>query len=264
MSTGSQRRRRSSSVAKATPTLNLHENQSSKNQPGASSGLPANGFAQPLPTIPGTPSYMSLSRSPSPRRGGGWATPGLTTPYDSINGRASPRQGYGESHFSPEASGSNVTWASAKARSEEVNGYPSFSTQNNGFFSRHARQLSRRLPSFHLGGRKDYGEKEKLGRGRWPSTSGSKIAPYIGRTIWRMRLRIMLMFAFVMAFVLFYVTRKSYRGRVIPITTDNDDSGASNISKIGGAGGRKQVRINSSSKPGRRGDGVEGATGMGH
>ena len=263
LSTGSQRRRRSSSAVKVNPTLNLHDPQSSKNLPGASSGLPANGFAQPLPTIPGTPSYMSLSRSPSPRRGGGWATPGLTTPYDSINGRASPRQGYAESYFSSGAMGSNVTWASAKARSEEVNGYPSFSTQNNGFFSRHARQLSRRLPSFNLGGRKDFGEKEKLGRGRWPS-SGSRIAPYIGRTIWRMRLRIMLMFTFVMAFVLFYVTRKSDGGCAVPIATDDDDSDASSISKIGNAGRRKQVCNHSSGKPRWRGDGMEGATGMGH
>lgn len=266
MSTGSQRRRRSSSAAKVLPSpLNVHEHQSSKIQPGASSGLPANGFAQPLPTIPGTPSFMSLSRSPSPRRGGGWATPGLTTPYDSINGRASPRQGYTEtSHFSGGASNSNVTWASAKARSEEVNGYPSFSTQSNGFFPRLARLLASRFPSFNLGRRKDYGEKEKLGRGRWPSTSGSKVAPYVGRTIWRLRLRIMLLFAFMLAFVLFYVTRKSCSGGTIPIAADDDDSDASDISKIGNAGGGKQVRNNSSGKPRRRGDGVEGATRMGH
>lgn len=151
---------------------------------------------------------MSLSRSPSPRRGGGWASPGLTTPYDSINGRASPRSGFNEFAFNAGPSNSNVTWASAKAKSEEINGYPSFSTQNNGFFSRHARQLSRKLPSFNLGGKKDYAEKEKLGRGRWAPGRGSKIAPYLGRTVWRMRLRLLMILALILAFVLFYVTRK--------------------------------------------------------
>lgn len=210
---GSQRRRRASSAAKAIASSSyIHESHSSKDYPGASSGLPANGFAQPLPTIPGTPaSYMSLSRSPSPRRGGGWASPGLTTPYDSVSGRSTPRPGYTEFPFNGGSSSyNNVTWASAKAKSEEVNGYPSFSTQNNGFFSRHARQISRRLPSFNLGGRKDYAEKEKLGRGRWSSGHGSRIAPFVGRTLWRWRLRIMLVFALIMAVILFYVTRKSF------------------------------------------------------
>lgn len=210
VSTGSQRRRRASSVANSAQSAPLsHDFQSSTEYPGASSGLPANGFAQPLSTIPGTPaSFMSLSRSPSPRRGGGWASPGLTTPYDSISGRSTPRPGYTEFPFSGGVNHNNVTWASAKARSDEVNGYPSFSTQNNGFFSRHARQISRRLPSFNLGGRRDYAEKEKLGRGRWPSGRGGRIVPYLGRIIWRLRLRILLVLCFIMAIILFYVTRE--------------------------------------------------------
>lgn len=210
MSAGSQRRRRASSAAKNSfsPSYS-HESHLSRDNPGASSGLPANGFARPLPAIPGTPAtYMSLSRSPSPRRGGGWASPGLTTPYDGVSGRSTPRPGYTEFPFNG-GSINNVTWASAKAKSEEINGYPSFSTQNNGFFSRHARQISRRLPSFNLGGRKDYAEKEKLGRGRWPVGRGGRIAPFLGRILWRWRLRIMLVFGFIMAIVLFYVTRKS-------------------------------------------------------
>lgn len=210
-STGSQRRRRASSVAKSAQSAPFSlDLQSSTERPGASSGLPANGFAQPLSTIPGTPaSFMSLSRSPSPRRGGGWSSPGLTSPYDSISGKSSPRPGYTEFPFSGGPNHhNNVTWASAKARSEEVNGYPSFSTRNNGFFSRHARQISRRLPSFNLGGRRDYAEKEKLGRGRLPFGRGGRIVPYLGRTIWRLRLRIMLVLGFIMAMILFYVTRE--------------------------------------------------------
>lgn len=67
-----------------------------------------------------------------------------------------------------------------------------------------------------------------------------------------------------MAFVLFYVTRESYRGGATSIAADDNDSYASDISKIGNAGGREQVRSNSGGKPRRGGDGVEGATGMGH
>jgi mannan polymerase II complex MNN10 subunit len=55
----------------------------------------------------------------------------------------------------------------SKAKSDEVNGYPAFSIRNNGFFARHARSISGSLPRFNLGGRRDYAEKEKLGRGRW-------------------------------------------------------------------------------------------------
>ena len=112
------------------------------------------------------------------------------------------------------ASNSNVTWATAKARSEEVNGYPSFSTRNNGFFSRHARQISRSLPSFNIGTRKDYAEKEKLGRGRrWFPDDGNRagrMASHLGRILWRMRLRLVIVFGFIMAVILFYVTRGYY------------------------------------------------------
>ena len=69
----------------------------------------------------------------------------------------------------------------------------------------------------------------------------------------------MLMFTFVMAFVLFYVTRKSDGGCAVPIATDDDDSDASSISKIGNAGRRKQVCNHSSGKPRWRGDGMEWA-----
>ncbi|KAL9003517.1 MAG: hypothetical protein Q9188_003622 [Gyalolechia gomerana] len=63
---------------------------------------------------------MSLSRSPSPNRGGGWSSPGLTTPYETLSGRASPRKGYGEVQMNGSVGTSNVTWATAKARSDEL------------------------------------------------------------------------------------------------------------------------------------------------
>lgn len=214
--TGSQRRRRASSAAKRTPTptLNLQEPTSSKRRSGASSGLSADGLTQPLPPIPSTPAHMSLSRSPSPNRGGGWSSPGLTTPYENLSGTASPRKGYGELQMNGSGSG-NVTWATAKAKSDEVNGYPSFSTKNNGFFSRHARQMSRSLPSFVRGA-----EKEKLGRGRWYPNNGSRagrILAFVGRTIWRLRLRLLVALSLILAIIVFYVTRESRDGlRVAP------------------------------------------------
>lgn len=109
---------------------------------------------------------MSLDRSPSPQRSGGWASPGLNTTYEEGAGRsraASPSKRYGELNGGQES----VSWASAKANSARVNGVPSYKSQNQGFFGRHMRKMSQSLPYFAHGGREDrYAEKEKLGRGR--------------------------------------------------------------------------------------------------
>ena len=129
-----------------------------------------------------------------------------------MSGKSSPRKGYGDYQVNGSASGDNVTWASAKAKSEEVKGYPSFSTRNQGFFSRHARKLSSSLPTFNMGGRKDFADKEKLGRGRWPPPNGSRMGrffTYTGRLIWRLRLRLGIMLGLILAIVIFYATRES-------------------------------------------------------
>jgi mannan polymerase II complex MNN10 subunit len=106
--------------------------------------------------------------------------------------------------------GASVTWESARAKSDEVNGYPSFSTKNNGFFNRHYRNLSNSLPHFHIGGEKSYAEKEKLGRGRWAGSSKlARIRNSLGRVSRAMKLRFMIVLAFVMMIILFYSTRKS-------------------------------------------------------
>lgn len=225
---------------------------------GATSGLPARAFAQPLPPIPGTPNEMTLSRSPSPRRGGGWSSPGLNTP--SASGRSSPRKGYGDLHMN---GGTNsVTWASAKARSDEVNGYPAFSTRNNGFLARHARNISGSLPRFNLGGRRDYAEKEKLGRGRWHPNNGSKfgrLRTFAARVLWRMRLRFLLVLAFVLAVTLFYITRK-LSSVLCPLWIDRANVLGSNVSSISKGifpRWRKQVRRDPGSKSRRGRDGME-------
>ena len=207
---GSQRRR-SLSATRHPPGQYSSNAPGVEGESGASSGLPVRGFAQPLPPVPATPTDMSLSRSPSPRRGGGWSSPGLTNQFDHISGRSTPRKGYGELHMNGVISGNNVTWASAKAKSEEINGYPSFSTRSNGFIARNARKLSNSLPRLNLTGRKDYADKEKLGRGRWNPSNGSKLGrlqTYFGRAARRMRLRFMLVVAFLLATLLFYVTRE--------------------------------------------------------
>jgi mannan polymerase II complex MNN10 subunit len=149
---------------------------------------------------------MSLSRSPSPRPGGGWASPGLA-----INGSdiSSPVKTYAGTN-----GGSNVTWESAKAKSAGVNGYPSFSTQNNGFFNRHYRKLSSSLPRFNLGSDKSYAEKEKLGRGRWMFRDGgrkaqlrSRVRSLLRRTSRKAKIRFLVLVAFLLVIILFYTTR---------------------------------------------------------
>jgi mannan polymerase II complex MNN10 subunit len=149
---------------------------------------------------------MSLSRSPSPRPGGGWSSPGLTNPYATVSGRSSPTRAYGVN------GGTNtVTWESAKAKSNGVNGYPSFSTQSKGFFNRHMRSLSASLPRFNIGAEKSYAEKEKLGRGRWMPRDGTKLAKLrilILNTSRKAKIRFLIVTAFIFMVILFYMTRK--------------------------------------------------------
>jgi hypothetical protein len=164
------RRRQSSGHNIPIPSIlypeDQHEGDSA--QSGASSGLPARAFAQPLSTILATPP-MSLSRSPSPQLNGGWSTPGLTD----HSGRDSPRKmpydmnGYASN---------NISWTAAKAKGDQSRGYPSFSTRNEGFFSRSKRKISSTLPRFNSFGtnKKDWRESEKLGRGRWYPGGGGR------------------------------------------------------------------------------------------
>lgn len=144
---------------------------------------------------------MSLSRSPSPRLDGGWSSPGLTT--DSL-GRASPRKTYGNVEM-------NGSWAAAKAKSDAVMGYPSFSTRNEGFFSRSRRKISASLPRFNGSTTKDYRELEKLGRGRWYPHNGSRwnrLGTFVGNLFRRARMRSILVLTVIVGLMLFYLTRE--------------------------------------------------------
>jgi len=141
---------------------------------------------------------MSLSRSPSPQRGGGWSSPGLTTPYDGSSRRASPVRTY------PNGSAS-VTWASAQSRSAEVRGIPSFAPRNQGI-GKYFRRVSGKLPFFNS---QSYAEKEKLGRGRWTPARRNKprdILAFFGRALWKLRKQILVVATIILLVILFYVT----------------------------------------------------------
>lgn len=150
---------------------------------------------------------MSLSRSPSPLRGGGWASPGLND--GSLDGRISPRKPYAESN-------GGVSWATAKAKSDAVNS--GFSTRGQGFFARHVRKMSQSLPSMlggpspssHRGRRRTYSDKEKLGRGSYPRGGGllNQLRTFIGSVGRRMKMRALLVLVVVIGFVLFWATRE--------------------------------------------------------
>ena len=150
---------------------------------------------------------MSLSRSPSPRRDGGWSSPGLTTPYDESNGRSrSPRKPYGGINGGTQG----VTWASAKANSARVNGYPSYQSQNKGFFSRHMRNLSESLPYFAHGGQEDrYAEKEKSARGRPGGGSWADVPKRIAFLMSRRRKYAAMLVLAIFAILLWFSKRKN-------------------------------------------------------
>ncbi|KAJ4288127.1 alpha-1,6-mannosyltransferase [Kalmusia sp. IMI 367209] len=130
-----------------------------------------------------------MSRSPSPRPGG-WSSPGLNTPYDS-GGRSSPFAN---------GSSNNVTWASAQARSANVKGYTAFNPRNQGFFGKHFRRLSTSLPF-------SYGEKEKLGRGRYQGNNKiMQMLNRIGWNLWRLRKSVGVILLILLSYILFYAT----------------------------------------------------------
>ncbi|KAI9657760.1 MAG: alpha-1,6-mannosyltransferase [Bathelium mastoideum] len=153
---------------------------------------------------------MSLSRTPSPQPGGGWHSPGLTslpTNGASSSTSSSPRFHGGDHMNGAAASSSNVTWASAQARSAAVKGHPSHS-QTQGFFQRF-RRLSTSLPRFSHPASSHYAEKEKLGRGRWNPDNGNSLQNLfrmMRRIVWRARLRFALAVAFLLLVLVFYAT----------------------------------------------------------
>jgi mannan polymerase II complex MNN10 subunit len=94
--------------------------------------------------------------------------------------------------------GSDISWAAAKAKSDQVRRYPSFATRNEGFFQRSKRKISATLPTFNKFGsnKKDWRESEKLGRGRWYPAGGgkwSRLKTLIGNVLRKFRLLFILL-----------------------------------------------------------------------
>jgi mannan polymerase II complex MNN10 subunit len=156
---------------------------------------------------------MSLSRSPSPRRGGGWSSPALTTtPYGNGNGNSSNSSNNGSArrpspmrdsaaHGGP----GNVRWTAAQSRG--ANKASTFAPLAQGI-GRHFRKVSGRLPIFSS---KDYSDKEKLGRGRWststPTLRTKDVLPFIGRIFWKARLFITIVVT-TLIFIFFILGRE--------------------------------------------------------
>jgi mannan polymerase II complex MNN10 subunit len=142
---------------------------------------------------------MSLSRSPSPVPGGGWASPGLN-----INsGRSSPAH----------ATGTPVSWESAKLRNQGLNGsgQPSFSTHNQGFFTRHMRRISSSLPRFNPNTNAKYADKGKSGPGRWPGQNMplvGRIRSIFGRMGRKLKFRLMISFIVLLIFYILHLSRE--------------------------------------------------------
>ncbi|KAI9676779.1 MAG: alpha-1,6-mannosyltransferase [Trizodia sp. TS-e1964] len=150
---------------------------------------------------------MSLSRSPSPRPGVGFASPGLTPHYSGQSGRSSPTVTYAQL----KAGSNNVDWASTKSRSDRVKSPSSFASQTNSFVGRHLRSLSNSLPHFNLGiGPGEFAaEKGYPGRVQWAPDHGNtpgQLRAYLGRILRRMRFRVLLLVAIFFAITLFYIT----------------------------------------------------------
>lgn len=142
---------------------------------------------------------MSLSRSPSPIPGGGWSSPGL----DLTSGRSSPAK----MTFSGSNTGA-ITWESARIKSRGVTGYPSFSTQNQGFFTRNMRRISSGLPSFSTKKDDAYAEKEKLRSAPWRIPMLGRIRTLVARTSRKTKIRVLIAMVLLAFYILFYVTRR--------------------------------------------------------
>ncbi|KAI0871453.1 galactosyl transferase GMA12/MNN10 family-domain-containing protein [Hypoxylon argillaceum] len=149
---------------------------------------------------------MSLSRSPSPIPGGGWSSPGLDVVS---SGRSSPAK----MTFSGSNTGA-VTWESARMKSRGVAGYPSFSTQNQGFFTRNMRRISSSLPSFSV--KKDAGYVDKDLKPRpvqWRIPLLGRIQTFITRMSRKWKVRAVIAILLLACYILFYVTPLHYYWR---------------------------------------------------
>jgi mannan polymerase II complex MNN10 subunit len=107
----------------------------------------------------------------------------------------------------------SVTWASAQARSHQVNGSPAYQDARSGFFGKHMRNISASLPFFNNAPKDErQAEKEKTGRARWAPARGGYLAnikAMLGRHMLRSKSRFVMVLVVLLLIVCFYTTRKS-------------------------------------------------------
>lgn len=145
---------------------------------------------------------MSLSRSPSPSPGGGWSSPGLNIQG---SGRSSPSR----SHAADSNGAAPGAWESTRTRNAGTSKYPSFSTQNQGFFTRHMRQLSSSLPRFHNNSR--HADKEKHSRSFSDGANaslGGRFRLIFARMGRKLKFRVLLASLLLICAFVFYHTRE--------------------------------------------------------
>ena len=202
---------------------------------------------------------MSLSRSPSPKRGGGWASPGLNANFAQSRS-STPVTSYSQNH--------SVTWASAQARSHQVNGYPAYQDAGSGFLSKHMRKISASLPFFNNTPKDErQAEKEKMNRARWAPARGGYFANFksmLGHHMQRSKSRFILVLVLVLLIICFYTTRKSADTRGSNLSFLTRYSVTLLVQKEFMAGRRQQVCRYPGGQHGRRCHGVEGASRVGH
>lgn len=209
--TGFHHRRNSSSFSSSAQQQNERSSQAPAHETAA--GLSAgrhhtSARAPPLPAIPatptdpnmdrswspspvGSPSWMSRSPSPLPGAGaGGWSSPGLNP---------SPPSPLPQYPTTPGSSG--ISWAAAKAKSDQVRSYPSFSTRNQGFFSRNKRRISASLPRFSLPQLSDFRGHHYNKHG--PRTWKGRMMSVAGFLLRRSKLRLFLLLGFIL-FIAYY------------------------------------------------------------
>lgn len=158
-------------------------------------------------------------------------------------------------------------WESARLKRAGNSGYPSFSTQNKGFFTRHMRRISSSLPRFANAHQYAEKEKDKPVRAPWSVQNLpllGRLRGIMARMGRKMKLRLLFLFLLVMAVVLFYTTREwphQQNPQWAPLTCS---SFGVLLAKNDMAWRRSKIRHYTGGQRRRRCHGVEGRAGVGH
>lgn len=103
-----------------------------------------------------------------------------------------------------------------------------------------------------------YGDKEKVGRGRYQNNKFMQFLNRIAWNIWRLRRSLGVVLFIVFSIIMFYVTRKSIEDPQSPAA--NGSSPASNLQTIHHWRRRQQVRRHTRCESRRRCHGMEGSS----